>query len=84
MEESVAVFPSSKYLDAWQSVNCAKCGKADDFALRCDLAMSTLKSMYDDGRLPRGVAERIGYLGSGDPIRQRASPYWRCREFEPR
>ncbi len=48
------------------------------------LAMSALKSMYDDGRLHRDVAEKIGYLDSGDPVRLRASPYWRCREFEPR
>jgi len=84
VEDPVSVFPSSKQLDAWQSVNCAKCGKSDDFAFRCDLAMSALKSMYDDGRLPRDVAEKIGYVDSGDPIRRRASPYWRCREFEPR
>ena len=84
MAEPVSVFPSSKHLDAWQSVNCVKCGKGDDFAFRCDLAMSALKSMYDDGRLPRDIAEKIGYLDSGDPIRLRASPYWRCREFEPR
>ncbi len=84
MEESVSVFPSSQYLNAWQSFNCARCGKADKVALRCGLAMSALKSMYDDGRLPRSVAEKIGYLEPGTPTRQRASARWRCRDFDPR
>ena len=84
MDESVSVFPSTRHLDAWKSVNCAKCGKGGDLAFRCDLAMSALKSMADDGRLPRNVAEKIGFLDSGGPVRQRASPFWRCREFEPR
>jgi len=84
VEESVSVFPSSSYLNTWQSFNCARCGKGDDIAFRCDLAMSALKSMYDEGRLPRDVAEKIGYLESGAPTRQRTSARWRCREFEPR
>ena len=84
MEESVSVFPSSRYLNTWQSFNCARCGKADDIAFRCDLAMLALKSMYDEGHLPRDVAEKLGYLESGAPIRHRTSAHWRCREFEPR
>ncbi len=84
MDEPVSVFPSSTHLDAWQSVNCARCSRGEDSAFGCDLAMAAVKSMYDDGWLPRAVAEMIGYLGSGALPRRRASPYWRCREFEPR
>ncbi len=84
MDESVSVFPSSRYLNTWQAFNCARCGKGDDVAFRCDLAMLALKSMYDEGRLPRDVAEKIGYLESGAPARQRVSAHWRCREFEPK
>lgn len=84
MEESVSVFPSTRHLVAWQSVNCAKCGKGGDLAFRCDLAMSAVKSIAAEGRLPRGAAERIGYLNSGEAVRGRASPYWRCRDYEPR
>ncbi len=84
MDAPVPVFPSSTHLDAWQSVNCARCGKGEGHASGCVLAMEALKSMYNDGMLPRAVAEMIGYMETGGPIKRRASPYWRCREFEPR
>ncbi len=84
MEEFVSVFPSSSYLNTWRSFNCVRCGKGDDISCRCDLAMSALKSMYDQGRLPWDVAEKIGYVDAGAPVRPRASAHWRCRQFEPR